>query len=30
MYAGPDYPEKDDPEGFIWGMRLSSAHQGLT
>ncbi len=30
VYAGPDYPEKDDPEGFIWGVRFSNAHQGLT
>jgi hypothetical protein len=30
VYSGPDYPEKDDPPGFIWGVRFSSAYPGLT
>lgn len=30
VYAGPDYPEKDDPDGFIWGVRWSCAYPGLT
>jgi hypothetical protein len=25
VYSGPDYPDKDDPEGFIWGARYSNA-----
>ncbi len=29
VYAGPDYPEKDDPDGFIWGVRYSVAYPGL-
>lgn len=28
--AGPDYPEKDDPDGFIWGVRCSAAYPGWT
>ena len=30
VYAGPDYPEQDDPNGFIWGVRYSTAYPGLT
>jgi hypothetical protein len=30
VLSGPDYPEKDDPDGFIWGVRYSSAYPGLT
>jgi len=30
VYADPDYPEKDDPDGFVWGVRFSNAYQGLT
>lgn len=29
VYSGPDYPEKDDPSGFIWGVRFSVAYPGL-
>jgi hypothetical protein len=25
VYSGPDYPGKDDPQGFIWGVRYSNA-----
>lgn len=30
VYAGPDYPEQDDPDGFVWGVRYSTAYPGLT
>ena len=30
VLSGPDYPDKDDPVGFIWGVRYSSAYPGLT
>ncbi len=30
VYAGPGYPENDDPGDFIWGVRFSNAYQGLT
>ena len=28
VYSGPDYPDKDDPKGFIWGVRYSNAYPG--
>jgi hypothetical protein len=30
VFAGPDYPEKDDPEGFVWGVRYANAYPGLS
>jgi hypothetical protein len=30
VYSGPDYPDEEDPEGFIWGVRFSEAYPGLT
>ena len=30
VYSGPDYPEKGEPDGFIWGVRYSNAYPGLT
>jgi len=30
VYSGPDYPEKPDPDGFIWGVRFAEAYPGLT
>ncbi len=29
VLSGPDYPEKEEPEGFIWGVRFSNANPGL-
>lgn len=29
VYSGPDYPEKPDPDGFIWGVRFADAYPGL-
>src|SRR5262245_44919289 len=29
VLSGPDYPDKDDPEGFIWGVRWAAAYPGL-
>lgn len=29
VYSGPDYPDKDDPDGFIWGVRFAEAYPGL-
>jgi len=29
VYSGPDYPDKDDPYGFIWGVRFADAYPGL-
>jgi hypothetical protein len=29
VYAGPDYPDKKEPSGFIWGVRYSTAYPGL-
>jgi len=29
VLSGPDYPEKDEPDGFIWGTRWSCAYPGL-
>jgi hypothetical protein len=26
VFSGPDYPEKRDPDGFIWGLRFSEAY----
>lgn len=30
VFSGPDYPAKDDPQGFIWGVRCTIAYPGLT
>ena len=30
VYSGPDYPDKDDPDGFIWGVRYANAYPGLS
>jgi len=30
VFSGPDYPDKDVPDGFIWGVRYSNAYPGLT
>ncbi|HEY0735212.1 MAG TPA: hypothetical protein VGD69_09935 [Herpetosiphonaceae bacterium] len=30
VYAGPDYPDQDVPDGFVWGVRYSTAYPGLT
>src|SRR5690348_8639492 len=30
VLSGPDYPDKNDPEGFIWGVRWAAAFPGLT
>ena len=29
VLSGPDYPDKDDPPGWIWGTRWSCAYPGL-
>jgi hypothetical protein len=29
VYSGPDYPDKDDPDGFIWGVRFADAYPGI-
>jgi hypothetical protein len=29
VLAGPDYPDKPDPDGFVWGVRYSVAYPGL-
>src|SRR5262245_48375694 len=29
VLSGPDYPEKDDPDGFIWGVRFSVPQVGF-
>ena len=29
VLSGPNYPEKEDPDGFIWGTRCSRAYPGL-
>lgn len=29
VLSGPDYPDKPDPDGFIWGVRYSNAYPGL-
>jgi len=29
VYAGPDYPGREEPDGFIWGVRYSNAYPGL-
>jgi hypothetical protein len=28
VFSGPDYPEKDDPNGFIWGVRFAEVLSG--
>jgi hypothetical protein len=28
VFSGPDYPEKDDPKGFIWGVRYADVLSG--
>jgi hypothetical protein len=30
VYAGPDYPDQEEPDGFIWGVRWSCLYPGLT
>jgi len=30
VLSGPDYPYKDDPDGFVWGVRWASAYPGLS
>jgi hypothetical protein len=30
VYSGPDYPDKEVPAGFIWGVRYAEAYPGLT
>lgn len=29
VFAGPDYRDKPEPNGFIWGLRYSTAHWGM-
>lgn len=29
VLSGPDYPAKDDPPGFVWGVRWAAAYPGL-
>jgi hypothetical protein len=29
VYAGPDYPDKGEPDGFIWGVRFAEAYPGM-
>ena len=29
VFAGPDYPDVEDPAGYIWGVRYSTAYPGL-
>lgn len=29
VLSGPDYPDKDDPRGFIWGVRWAGVYPGL-
>lgn len=29
VFSGPDYPERPEPDGFIWGVRWSCAYPGL-
>lgn len=28
VFSGPDYPEKDEPNGFIWGVRCADVLSG--
>jgi len=30
VFSGPDYPEKNDPDGFIWGVRYADVLSGWT
>ena len=30
VHSGPDYPAKDDPPGFIWGVRWACAEPGVS
>jgi hypothetical protein len=30
VFAGPDYADRDEPDGFIWGVRWAAAYPGLT
>jgi|SRR5215471_9959911 len=30
VFSGPDYPDKPDPDGFIWGVRFADVYPGLT
>ena len=29
VYSGPDYPDKETPDGFVWGVRSAEAYPGL-
>jgi hypothetical protein len=29
VYAGPDYPDRPEPDGYIWGVRYSSGLAGI-
>jgi hypothetical protein len=29
VYSGPDYPDKEEPDGFIWGVRFAEAYPGM-
>lgn len=29
VYSGPDYPDKENPDGFIWGVRFADAYPGM-
>lgn len=30
VFAGPDHPEREEPDGFIWGVRWAAAYPGLS
>jgi hypothetical protein len=30
VLSGPDYPERDDPDGFVWGVRWAVVYPGAT
>ena len=30
VYSGPAYPDKEEPCGFIWGVRFAESYPGLT
>lgn len=29
VHSGPEYPDKDEPDGFIWGVRFAESYPGL-
>jgi len=29
VYSGTDYPDKKEPDGFIWGVRFAEAYPGM-